>query len=224
MNIAMTRRLVLKDWYLQRWLILSSLLGGVVALGIICIGGNAAFLFGLILLITDLIAIGAQLAISSIVQERKEQTLPFVMSLPISYREYTSSKLVGTMLIFLLPWTLMVEGSLALFALPGGVPHGLLPFTLIMAMEILVSTCMICSVAVVTESQGWTVATVMVGNVAVNGVGYWVAHLNGIARGMGGHAVMWSSAASVSVMVEFLVLFAMLGFTFYFQSRKRDFL
>ncbi len=37
------------------------------------------------------------------------------MSLPISYREYTTSKIWGNLLIFLVPWLTMVLGSLALF-------------------------------------------------------------------------------------------------------------
>src|ERR1700678_1720248 len=96
MNYSMIRILILKDWYLQRWSVLASLLGGLIALGIVCLGGNAAFMVGLVLLITALIAVGAQLAVTTMVNERKEQTLPFVMSLPISYREYTSAKLLGT--------------------------------------------------------------------------------------------------------------------------------
>jgi len=224
MNFSMIKVLMLKDWYLQRWGILGSLLGGMVALGIVCLGGNAAFMIGLILLITSLITIGAQLAVAMVVNERKEQTLPFVMSLPISYREYTTSKVLGTLLIFLVPWLVLVLGSLALFAIPGGVPHGLLPFTVIMSVEILVGTCLIISVAIVTESQAWTVGAIMVGNIALNIVGYLVAHVAGIAKGMGGHEVMWSSAATTLLLAEFGTIALLLGLTFFLQSRKKDFL
>jgi hypothetical protein len=116
MNYSMIRILILKDWYLQRWSVLASLLGGLIALGIVCLGGNAAFMVGLVLLITALIAVGAQLAVTTMVNERKEQTLPFVMSLPISYREYTSAKLLGTLLIFMLPWLTLVMAVLVLSA------------------------------------------------------------------------------------------------------------
>ncbi len=224
MNYAMVKVLMLKDWYLQRWMILGSLAGGVVSLGIVCIGGNAAFMIGLILLITSLVAVSAQLAMAMIVHERKEQTLPFVMSLPVSYREYTASKLLGPLLIFLVPWLVLVMGSLALFAVPHGVPHGLLPFTVIMSVEILVGTCLSICVAVVTESQGWTVAAIMVGNVALDICGYLVAHVPGINKGMNGPAVMWSSAATTLLVAEFGVIALLLVGTFFLQSRKTDFL
>ena len=224
MNYSMVKRLILKDWYLQRLAIVAAVLGGVGALGIVCIGGQAAFMIGLVLLLTALIAVGAHLAIATMVQERKEQTLAFVMSLPISHAEYTLAKLLGTLLIFMVPYLVLVLGSLALFAIPHGVPHGLLPFTTIMAAEILVNTCLMVAVAMVTESQGWTVAAIIVGNVSINIVGYFVAHLQGIARGMQGSLVMWSTTASVALLVEFLVIASVLGLTFFLQSRKRDFL
>ena len=96
MNYEMVKRLILKDWYLQRWAIRRSLVGVAATLGIIASGGKVAFLLGLILLIMVIISIGAQMPMSTIVTERKEQTLPFVMSLPISYREYTASKIWAT--------------------------------------------------------------------------------------------------------------------------------
>jgi ABC-type Na+ efflux pump permease subunit len=224
MNYSMIKILMFKDWYLQRWSVAASLLGGVVALGIVCTGGNAAFFMGLLLLITCLIAVGAQLAVATMVNERKEQTLAFVMSLPISYREYTVAKLLGTLLVFMVPWLVLVLGSLALFAVPHGVPHGLLPFAIIMSTEILVSTCLVVCTALVTESQGWTVAAIMVGNIAINVIGYFVAHVAGIAKGMGGSTVSWSSAASTVLLSEFALIALFLILTFFFQSRKIDFL
>jgi hypothetical protein len=224
MNYAIIKRLILKDWYLQRWTIAASLLGGIIALGVVCLGSQASFMIGLVLLLTALIAVGAQLAIATMVNERKEQTLSFVMSFPISFIDYTVAKLLGTVVIFMVPWTLLVLGSLALFAVPHGIPHGLLPFTVIMAIEILVNTSLMIAVALVTESQGWTVGAIMVGNIAVNIVGYYVAHLPGIAKGMGGTIVMWSGTASMVLVTEFAIIALLLCSTFFFQSRKRDFL
>jgi ABC-type Na+ efflux pump permease subunit len=224
MNYSMVKRLILKDWYLHRIPIAASLLGGIGALGIVCLGGQLAFTAGLVLLLTALIAVGSHLAISTMVNERKDQTLAFVMSLPVSHAEYTLSKLAGTLLIFLFPYTVLVLGSLALFAIPHGIPHGLLPFTTIMAVEVLLNTCLMMSVAMATESQGWTVASIIVGNICINIVGFVVAHLPGIASGLSGASVSWSSTASVSLLVEFAIIALMLGMTFFFQSRKRDFL
>jgi ABC-2 type transport system permease protein len=223
MNYKMIGRLILKDWYLQRWMIFASLAAGAISLAIVAQGSNAAFFLGLLGIITVLIAIGAQLAISTMVEERKNQTLPFVMSLPISYREYTSAKILGNLAIFLVPWIVMVLGAFGLLLLSPK-SAGLLPYTAIMATEILVSTCLIAATALITESQAWTIGAIMVGNLALNIVGYLVAHVKGIAQNMWGSKIHWTGAASLLLGVEFAIIALLLSTTFFVQSRKRDFL
>lgn len=223
MNHTMVKRLILKDWYLQRWAIIASLTGTVASLGIIATGSKVAFLLGLILLIIVVISLGAHMATATIVTERKEQTLPFVMALPISYREYTASKIWGNLLIFLVPWLTMVLGSFALLIYDHKT-YGLIPYTAIMATEILMTTCLILTTAVITESQGWSVGAIMVGNIGVNLIGYLVAHIPGIAAGMWGSAIQWSTAATVVLLAEFSAIALLLAGTFFVQSRKKDFL
>ena len=223
MNHAMVKRLILKDWYLQRWMIFAALAGTLASLGVVATGNKVAFLLGLILLIMVIISVGAQMAVSTIVNERKEQTLPFVMTLPISYREYTASKIWGNLLIFLVPWFTMVLGGLFLL-LYDAKTYGLVPYFAIMSTEILVSTSLVIATALITESQGWTVAAIMVGNVGINLIGYLVAHIAGIAQGMWGSAIRWSAAATGLLLAEFATIVLLLGITFWVQSRKKDFL
>jgi ABC-2 type transport system permease protein len=223
MNHAMVKRLMWKDWYLQRWAIVASIAGTLATLCILAIGSKVAFLLGLILLVMVIVFIGAHLIVSTIVNERKEQTLPFVMTLPISYREYTASKIWGNLLIFLVPWLTMVAGGLFLL-LYDSKTYGLVPYFIIMSVEILMGTCLILATALITESQGWTVGAIMVGNVGVNGLGYLVAHVAGIARGMWGSSIQWSAAATVLLLAEFATNILLLGITFWVQSRKKDFL
>lgn len=224
MNYSMIKRLILKDWYLQRWAIFGSIAAGAATLAITVSGGKAAFILGLIAFITVLVAIGAHLAVSAMVLERKEQTLPFVMSLPVSYREYTAAKILGNLIIFLIPWLTLVLASFALILFAPGIPHGLVPFVAIMSTEILMSTCLVAAVALTSESQGWTIAAIMVGNIALNGIGYYVAHITSIAKGMDGPTIQWSPAASTLLVAEFVTIALLLGLTFFFQSRKRDFI
>src|SRR5271163_1620437 len=114
MNWTMVRRLILKDWYLQRWMMFASLLTGAVTLGAVAAAGSSeiSIILGVVVLATILIGMGAVI-MSTIVTERKQQTLPFVMSLPISYLEYTTSKTLGSLLIFLVLWSAMLIGAVA---------------------------------------------------------------------------------------------------------------
>ncbi len=197
--------------------------GGVLSLGIIALGGNVGFYIGLLLLITIMIVIGATLVMGTLVGERENQTLAFVMSLPISHREYTAAKILVNLLIFVPFWLVLVAGSLGLI-LASPTIHGLFAFTVIMSVEILANICLMISVALVTESKGWTISAMIAGNLAINVVGYIVAHIPGISNGMFGTIIQWRPAATISLAVEFALIALMLGGAFFVQSRKKDFL
>jgi hypothetical protein len=80
------------------------------------------------------------------------------------------------------------------------------------------------AVALVTESKGWTVSAMVAGNLALNIVGYLVAHIPGIREGMYGTVIQWRPAATISLITEFALIALLLGGTFYIQSRKKNFL
>jgi hypothetical protein len=223
MNYSMVKSLIWKDWYFQRTAILLSLAGGAMSLGIVVFGGQPGFTIGLILLVTIMVMLSAMTVMGNVIGERENQTLAFAMSLPISYLEYTTSKILGNLLIFVPFWLTIVAGSVALIV-ASPVIHGFFAFAIIMAVEILVSTCLMIAVALVSESKGWTISAMVVGNVGLNVVGYLVAHIPGIREGLFGNVIQWRPAATISLTVEFVLIALMLGGTFFIQSRKRDFI
>jgi hypothetical protein len=156
--------------------------------------------------------------------ERKERTLPFVVSLPISYWEYTTAKIAGCLLIFLVLWTALVADLVATILLTHWLPHGLVPFAVIMSVEILMSTCLVTTVAVTTESQNWTVGATQVGVLTLNGLGWWIASLPGIRGTMGGTTIQWSGTATALLAGELALIALMIAITFFVQSRKTNFI
>ncbi|MGA9673148.1 MAG: ABC-2 transporter permease [Terracidiphilus sp.] len=223
MNYSMVKILIMKDWYFQRTAILLALAGGAVSLGIVAYGGQAGFTLGLILLVTVMVMLSAMTVMGNTIEEREKQTLAFAMSLPISYLEYTTSKILGNLLIFVPFWLIMVAGCLS-FVVISPVIHGFFAFTIIMAVEILLSTCLMMAVALVTESKGWAISAMVTGNVALNVVGYLVAHIPGINKGLYGTAIYWNSTATILLATEFALITLLLGGAFYIQSRKKDFI
>ena len=222
MNYSMVKSLILKDWYFQRRAILLALAGGALSLGVVALGGQAAFTIGLILLVTIMGLISAMTVMGNTLGERENQTLAFTMSLPISYLEYTTSKILGNLLIFVPFWLTLVAGCLGLIVAAPAI-HGLFAFTVIMAVEILVGTCLMIAVALVTESKGWAISAMVTANLAINVVGYLVAHIPGIRNGMWGTAIQWRPAATITLLVEFALIALLLGGAFLIQSRKTDF-
>ena len=54
--------------------------------------------------LTTIVAFGVVLAMIAIANERKERTLQFVLSLPLSHGDYVRIKVIGLLLCFLVPW------------------------------------------------------------------------------------------------------------------------
>ena len=222
-NYAIVCHLIFKDWYLNRRVILASIPVGLGALALVLTGKQVAFMFCIIILCMVIVGVGAQLAMVTTINERKEQTLAFVMSLPVSWREYTAAKVLANFIIFLIPWLLLTAGTLGVLLLPGAA-HGLIPYTAIMAVEMLVTTSLIVVAGIVTESQAWTTAGIFCSSLGINVLGYVFAHLHGISMYMWGKSVHWTSTAWVILVCELLTVPLLLGVTFFVQSRKTDFL
>ncbi|HXU33139.1 MAG TPA: ABC transporter permease [Thermoanaerobaculia bacterium] len=224
MDFAMIKRLVLKDWYFLRGPILGYLAAGALALALVSQAGEGTFFAGSILLITVLITIGIHLAMATVVEERKNQTLAFVMSLPVSPAEYTTAKIFANLLIFLLPWLALLVGSFAVIAGNAALPDGLIPFTGIVLLEIFASSFLILAVALISESQSWTIGAIVFGNLFFQGFLYYVSHIPSIGQTMNGPRIVWSPAAVNLLVGEIVSIALMVGLTFWLQSRKTDFL
>ena len=224
MDFGTIRRLVVKDWYFQRFPIAGYLATGALALALVAQPNEGTFFAGSILLITVLIAVGIHLAMATVVEERKNQTLAFVMSLPVSPKEYTTAKIFANLLIFFLPWLALLVGSFAVIAGSAALPDGLIPFCAIVLLEIFASSVLILAVALVSESQNWTIGAIVFGNLFFQGFLYSVSHLPEIAEAMKGSRIVWSPTAVTLLGAEAAAIVALVALTFWLQSRKTDFL
>jgi ABC-type transport system involved in multi-copper enzyme maturation permease subunit len=223
-NTTIVKKLILKDWYFLRGPIIGYLAGGAVALILIMNGGQGAFFAGSVLLITVLISMGIHLAFATVVNERKDQTLPFIMSLPISYMEFTTAKILANLLMFLIPWTAILITAVALFAI--GNVGGIIPFTVLLMTEIFTSYILLLAVTLISESQSWSIGAMVFGNLFLQAFLYWLSQIRSIGLDYTAkiHAANWSPAAITILTVEIALILLMLGLTFFFQARKKDFI
>ena len=173
MNYAMVRRLIGKDWYFNRAAIAAYVAVGIASLFMLALGGKTAFFAGSVLLITALIAIGIHLVMTTVVYERTNQTLAFVMTLPIDAREYTTAKVIANLTIFGLAWTTLFVGTVAVIAGRGAIPDGLIPYSATILGD-LRGHCLIPAVAIVSESTNWTIGAIVLGNLMVQAAAYSV--------------------------------------------------
>jgi len=222
MNRPVIARLILKDWYLSRTLLILIAAAGTLSIGLLYLRRDDTGAIGLISALIACVLLSILLPMQTIVNERKQHNLAFVMSLPISPMEYTAAKVVGNLSAFLVLWAAIAIGVLGTLARTG-VFGGLIPFGMVVALAPFVVFCLLLSVAIVVESEMWAVLTMGASNVSYS---FWFLLLKipGLPQQLKSPVAIWSRPILLMLAVQLTVIVASLALTFYFQSRKRDFI
>lgn len=158
--------LVAKDLYLSASLIAAVLLSGAVSLGV-CFAGPVGFAIGSVCFLSSLIAFGCIQAMTGAFKERSGGTLLFALSLPVSTRGYLAAKVLGALLSYLIPWSVLTATAAALLGLSSRMPHALLPVTVLMCGFLLFEFCLMTCTALLTSSERWINAVIIACNVSV---------------------------------------------------------
>lgn len=223
MNRIMIGHLVAKDWAFHRKATSLGCLVGVGALALLGVSSQGTFYAGSVLLISVIVTLGIYFPIVTVVQERTEGILPFVMSLPIAVPEYTMAKLLANALLFMVPWLLLTAGALALILGSDALPDGLLSFTAVTMLHLATAFVLILATALISESMEWTIAIGGGLNLVVQGFLYWVSHIPEIAGSMLSPAVVWTNSATLIMVGELVLIGIVLWLTWWIQGRKKDF-
>ena len=224
MNGFVVAHLIRKDLRLQRTAILISFAAGLIALAVVQKGGEVPVVIGSVWFFVALVVLGSMLPVSTIVNERKKQNLPFLMSLPVSSIQYTTAKMISSLMMFLLPWGALVAAALILIVQRSFLPHGAIPMVLILALLPLVGFCLTFSAALVGESEGWTIAATVICNSSYGLTWYLLARVPSLNANWSSRSVIWNSTVLLVLGIEIGVAILLIGITFFLQSRKRDFI
>ena len=224
MNNRMIQILIQKDVRLVVLPVLCYFAAGLVSIAMMGVEQHAWFYAGSILLITSLIALGFHPPMATVVGERKEQTLAFVMSMPITPTDYTCSKLLANLVLFFVPWTLLLAATVALILTRPSMPDGLIPYTCILFGAIAASAVLILCIGIVSESMLWTIGTQIASNLVFQGIMYAASNAPAIKATMNGELIDWNGAAIAFLGVELAIAAVALPVTIWLQSRKTDFI
>ena len=220
-DTALVRRLVAKDWQLFQRQLAAYVLAGIVALGLLGLAKPWAFYLGSLMLIIVLVA-GACFAIStSLLVERKEQTLAFVMSLPVSPLEFTLAKLGGNLLTFGVPFVLLL-GTLGV-VLRSPLPDGLVVFATLLFGHILLAYSVSLAIAMAVRSEGWNTFAMIGSMLLVNPFIMLLGQIESISGVSRGEAVTWSPEALLILAVQVGGTLLALGGTAWWHGRKAAF-
>jgi ABC-2 type transport system permease protein len=223
MTQALVWRLILKDWYLNRATLAIVAVVGVLSVGSLYLRNGLASLLGMLAALFATIFLGILMPTQTIVNERKRQNLAFMMSLPISVRQYTSAKILGNLVAFLALWLPIVIGLIGTVA-STGMFGGIIPLMTVAALAPFVGFAVFVAVAIITESETWAMTIMAACNVSYSFVWLFIARAPGVLADLRSPVAVWRQPMPAIVGAELALIMLALGLTFYFQSKKTDFI
>ncbi len=224
MSTSVIKHLVLKDWQLTGKTLLLFLSLAGVSVWLLSIQHKGAFYAGSVIMLSMVIIAGAYLVITTVTTEKSEQNLPFILTLPVNFMQYNHAKIIANMTAFLLFWGLVLLAVLWVIFSQTNIPDGMVVFTVILLLEMLVVFVLILAVGLVTASQSWTIVVITITNIGLSLFMYWLSSLDAIRAHMDGSEVVWNSTALTIVASELLLIVLLLLLTYVVQASKKDFI
>lgn len=222
-DAEMVWKLIVKDWQVYQKQLAGYVVGLVFALGLVGSGNSLLSAAGALLLLVLLIVVGSYAIQSSIMVERKQQTVPFVMSLPVTPMDFYWGKLLANLVIYLVPF-LLVTGGLVILTLTTPQPNGAVPWLVVVSSFVLVIFCVSLCVAIAVDSEGWNAFVMLALMTLVGPFIFWVSRLDGIVQYLATDDIVWSRPVIGVMVAELAVIVVALFVTSWFHARKTSFL
>jgi ABC-2 type transport system permease protein len=218
-----TRKLIAKELYVNRWFVIGGALSGVAS-ALIATLGKTGFNVGALTWLTTIIALGVMLALYGIMNERKEHALQFVLSLPLSIADYVRAKMLGLTLCFLVVWLISSAAALLLVFGKVDIPDGIAPYTVLLCFFMLANFALVLCGTLYATSEALTSAVIVVTNMGVSIFMFTVGPMAGINEHMWAAAPVWNSTFWTVLGCELAVLAIAFALPYLLAARRRDFL
>jgi ABC-type transport system involved in multi-copper enzyme maturation permease subunit len=222
LNMPVIRALVAKDWDLFQKQLAAYLLGAVGALTLLGMATPWTFYLGSTILIVLLVASTCFAVSQALVVERKESTLAFVMSLPVSPRDFTVAKILSNLLTFGVPFVLMALGTVAVI-LSTPLPDGLLILAAPLFAHVLLANSVSMAAAMSIESEGWNIFVMVSMSVLINPLIMLLGQIDEIAKPARTNEVVWSSPLLLMLALQISLSAIVLIWTAWRHGRKAAF-
>lgn len=222
LNLPVIKLLVAKDWQLFQKQLAAYVAAGIVSLCFLGMASSWSFYIGSLLLLIVVVAVACFAISNSLLVERKEHTLPFVMSLPVSPLDFYLSKLIGNLLTFGVPFILLLLGTLAV-VLFTPLPDGLVVYTFLIFGHILLAYSVSLGVAMAVESEGWNTFVMIASMVLINPFIMLLGQIPVIVDNVKTNAIVWSTPALSILGAQLALSLVVIVATGWVHCRKSSF-
>jgi hypothetical protein len=218
---SIVRDLVVKDLRLA-----APLVGGAVIVGLLSIAllpwSRIAFYVGSISFMVTLVLLNILVVSMSLINERKEKTRLFILSLPVSTMQYNVAKLLSSLIAYVVPATLLTAAAVVLLDVTP-LPNGFIPFAIVMSVHCFLYFCAYLAFALVSDSPGWMTAVIVAGNLSLTFIINLLISLPSVGPNLAGEVAIWSPALIYVMAIELALCVAALVVSFVVYSRKTEF-
>ncbi|HTQ99405.1 MAG TPA: ABC-2 transporter permease [Candidatus Acidoferrum sp.] len=221
MNNNLFWNLVLKDLRLYRIMIGVAVAAGMMALTLLP-QGSIAFFVGSSLALCALIILLITLVQMAVIGERKSQTHYFMLSLPITGRQYVFAKIVAMAFAFFVPWLLIGGGALLLISL--GPVKGFIPFAVTVLMYFPLYFACVIAAAVARKAEAWSMGVIVFFNIAINMFIPGLLRIPSVATTANGPVAIWTPELLLVLAIEIVTATAVLVFALWSQGKKTEYL
>jgi ABC-2 type transport system permease protein len=222
LNLPVIRLLVAKDWLLFQKQLAAYVSGGIFALCLLGMAKPWSFYLGSLMLIVVLVAAACFSISTSLLAERKEHTLAFVMSLPVTPLDFYLAKLLGNLVTFFVPFTIMLVGTIAVILFTP-LPDGLVVFSALVFGHVALAYAVSLSVAMAVESEGWNTFAMIGSMVLINPFIMAVGQIHAIGSLANTEVIAWSLPAVSILLAQVLLSVLVLVGTGWAHCRKPSF-
>ena len=229
MSNSIVRQLVKKDFLIMRKTILIFCVINIAAIAIVSLllgkVPNWAFInLAFTLFVASSMTCGIMMLFKTIVMEKVKSTQPFIMSLPLTVKEFTVAKLLVNLPITSAFWLIT---SLAAFYFAFGLgvfPYGTIPFLTMIFLGVFLAYICILSTSLLFQSHGITILAILFFELTTSAYLWVVAYLQPISTYVYGPVSVWNSTAITVVTTQVLAAISVILLTLYIQNNKRDFI
>jgi hypothetical protein len=229
MNTSIIPQLVKKDFLIIRKTVLICCLISITSIGVLSLlyGNIPDFVFaniGFTALIAPTVVCGFILLMKTNVDEKEKSTQIFIMTLPITVKEFTLAKLLVNLPIFSAIW-IVITAVAAYFCFGLGLfPLGTVPFITMIFLGIFVAYTCILSVSLLSQSLQITILAIMFFEIGTSAYLWVIAYFDPISNYIYGPSAVWNTAATTIVTIQILIAVFAITVTVFIQNRKRDFI
>lgn len=225
MTDSMIYKLIQKDLKINQLPILLWSFAAVVGILIaFFIPGLVAANIGFSLLASSIIGMGIHMVTHTVLFDQIKGTHIFIMSLPLTFKQYTVSKLLVNILVFYVLWALLSAACLYVTFSRGIFPIGSLPMMSMVLLSILPAYSLILLVCILTQSIGYTVFTAVSCSFATPAYLWAVVYMDSVGAYVWGNYAVWNTTVYSIIIAQVLIAIIVPVITVMAQFRKKDFI